>query len=135
MPVVGLQFSKILVEKINPVKGKVQVNNNVVIKDVEKTDLSMGASKQGALKFIFEFTALYEPKIANMTMNGFLTFFEKPEKVKELSDAWKKDKKLPKEVMSSVLNTILSRCNVEAMLFAREVNLPPPIPLPKVTVK
>jgi len=135
MPVVGLQFSKIVVEKFGPVKGKVQVNNNVALKDVEKTELTIGPVKHGALKFHFEFVANYEPKIANMTMNGFLTFFEKPEKVKEIVDGWKKDKKIPKDVMSSVLNTVLSRCNVEAILFAREVNLPPPIPLPKVTVK
>lgn len=135
MPVVGLSFNKIVIEKLNPVKGKVQVNNNVALKDVEKTDLSIGATKQGALKFIFEFTANYEPKIANMTMNGYLTFFEKPEKVKEIVDGWKKDKKIPKDIMSAVLNTVLSRCNVEALIFAREVNLPPPIPLPKVTVK
>jgi hypothetical protein len=135
MPIVGLAFNKIVVEKLNTVKGKVQVNNNVSLKDVEKTDLSIGPSKQNALKFHFEFTAKYEPKIANMTISGFLTFFDKPEKVKEILDAWKKDKKLPKETMSSVLNTVLSRCNVEALIFAREVNLPPPIPLPKVTVK
>jgi hypothetical protein len=135
MPVVGLQLSKIVVEKFGPVKGKVSVSNNVVLKDVEKTDLSIGATKQGALKFHFDFTANYEPKLGNITIIGFLTFFEKPEQVKEIAESWKKDKKIPKEVMSSVLNTVLSRCNVEAILFAREVNLPPPIPLPKVQIK
>jgi len=135
MPVVGLQFNKLLVEKFGPVKGKVEVKNNVIIKDVEQSDLKIGSTKQGALKFHFEFTAHYEPKIAELRFNGFLTFFEKPEKVKELAASWKKDKKLPKEVLSSVLNTVLSRCNVEALIFAREVNLPPPIALPKVQVK
>ena len=71
----------------------------------------------------------------DMTFIGFLTFVDEPKKIVDFIDSWKKDKKLPKEVMSSVLNTILSRCNVEAMLLSREVNLPPPIPLPKVTVK
>lgn len=135
MPVVGLSFGKIVVEKHKPVKGQIKVNNNVALKDVEKTDLQIGPNKQGAVKFHFEFTANYEPGIGDMTMNGFLTFVEKPEKVKEILDEWEKDKKLPKGIMSSVLNTILSRCNVEALIFAREVNLPPPISLPKVQVK
>lgn len=135
MPVVGMQFSKIVVEKFAPVKGKVQVNNNVALKDVEKTDMIMGPSKQGAIKFHFEFTAKYEPKIADITLIGFITFFEKPETVKEIVDGWKKDKKIPKETMSNILNTVLARCNVEAMLLSREVNLPPPIPLPKIQVK
>ncbi|MCX6708332.1 MAG: hypothetical protein NTW67_01620 [Candidatus Woesearchaeota archaeon] len=135
MPIVGMQFSKIVVEKFAPVKGKIQVNNNVALKDVEKTDMIMGTSKQNALKFHFEFTAKYEPKIADITLTGFITFFEKPETVKEIADGWKKDKKIPKETMSNILNTVLARCNVEAMILSREVNLPPPIPLPKIQVK
>ena len=135
MPVVGLSFNKIVIEKYGPVKGKIQVNNNVTLKDVEKTDLSIGTSKQGAVKFHFEFTAKYEPKLADMTILGFVTFMEKPEAITDMLEQWKKEKKLPKEVMSSVLNTIFSRCNVEALLFSREVNLPPPIPLPKVQIK
>ena len=87
------------------------------------------------MKFHFEFVANYEPKLGVMSMNGFLTFFDKPEKIKEIVDGWKKDKKVPKDIMSTVLNTVLSRCNVEALIFAREVNLPPPIPLPKIAVK
>jgi hypothetical protein len=135
MPVVGLQFSKILVEKFGLVKGKVSVSNNVVLKEVEKTDLAIGASKQGALKFHFEFAANYEPKLAKIMIIGYLTFIEKPEQVKSISESWKKDKKIPKDIMSTVLNVVLSRCNIEAILFAREVNLPPPIPLPKIQVK
>ncbi len=135
MPVVGLQFDKIVVEKHSPVKGKVTVNNNVAIQDVEKADVAIGASKQSALKFRFEFTANYEPKIATMILNGTLTFFETPEKSADIVKSWKKDKNVPKEVMTSVLNTILARSNVEAMVLSREVNLPPPIPLPKVNMK
>lgn len=135
MPVVGLSFDKILVEKHSAVKGKVTVNNNVAIQDVEQSDVAIGASKQSALKFRFEFTANYEPKIATMVLNGTLTFFETPEKASNIVKSWKKDKNVPKEVMSSVLNTILARSNVEAMVLSREVNLPPPIPLPKVNMK
>lgn len=135
MGVVGLQFDKIVVEKFGPIKGKITVNNNVVLTNVEKADLAIGSAKQNAVKFQFEFTANYEPKLALVSLRGFLTFFDKPDAVKDIVDGWKKDKKVPKDVMSSVLNTVLSRCNVEAMLLAREVNLPPPIPLPKVQVK
>ena len=46
-----------------------------------------------------------------------------------------KDKKIPKEVMTPVLNNILAKSNVEALVLSRELNLPPPIPLPKVEVK
>jgi hypothetical protein len=134
MTIVGLQINKINVEKLAPAKGKVSVNNNVAVKDVEKTDLTFGASKQDALKFTFEFKASYEPKIATMIFEGTVTYFDKPEQIETLYKGWKKDKKVPPEVMTPILNSILTRCNVEALLLAREVSLPPPIPLPRVKV-
>ena len=135
MTVVGLQINKILVEKFAPVKGKVSVNNNVAVKDVEKTDLTFGTSKQDALQFTYEFKAAYEPKIANMIFEGTVLYFDTPEKVEEINKGWKKDKTVPPEVMSGILNAILTRCNIEALLLSREVNLPPPIPMPRVNVK
>ncbi len=134
MTVVGLQINKILVEKLAPVKGKVSVNNNVAVREIEKTDLTFGTSKQDALKFTFEFKAAYEPKIANMTFEGEVTYFDKPEAIEEIFKGWKKDKKVAPEIMSNVLNSILTKCNIEALLLSREVNLPPPIPMPKVKV-
>ena len=133
MPVVGLSFNKIVVEKLGPAKGKVQVNNNVVLKDAEKTDLgAAGNSKQGAVKFHFSFTAKYEPKIADMLINGTLTYLDTPEAATKMVEQWKKEKKVPNDVMQQVLNTVFSRCNVEALILSREVALPPPIPLPKI---
>jgi hypothetical protein len=134
MTVVGLQINKIVVDKVAPVKGKVSVNNNVAVKDVEKTDLTFGTAKQDALKFSFEFKASYEPKIATITLEGTITYFDKPAVIDDLHKGWKKDKKVPPDVMTPVLNSILSRCNVEALILSREVNLPPPIPMPRVKV-
>ena len=131
----GLQFNKIVVEKIGPARGKIGVNSNVSLTDVTKTEFGFGKEKQDAVKFNFEFTSNYEPKIATITLNGSLVYLEKPAKVEELTKGWKKDKKVPKEVMTAVLNSILARCNIEALVLAREVNLPPPIPMPKVRVK
>ena len=45
---------------------------------------------------------------------------------------WKKNKAVPKDTMNEILNVILMRCNVEALILSRDVNLPPPIPLPKI---
>jgi len=37
--------------------------------------------------------------------------------------------------MSEILNIILTRCNIQALILARDINLPSPIPLPKVKVE
>ncbi len=134
MTVVGLQINKIVVDKVGPVKGKVSVNNNVAVKDVEKIDLTFGSSKQDALKFTFEFKAAYEPKIATITLEGTVTYFDKPATIEDIHKGWKKDKKVPPDVMTPILNSILTKCNVEALILSREVNLPPPIPMPRVRV-
>lgn len=130
-----MQFSKISVEKMNPLAGKVSINNNVTIKNLEKTQITLGKTKQDVLRFTYEYKADYEPKIALITLVGNLTYLEKPEKINELIKQWKKDKNLPKEILTPVLNSIYTKCNVQALVMAREINLPPPIQLPKVTLK
>lgn len=135
MTIIATNFTKISIEKSSSIKGKVSIANNVAIKNVEKTELAIGTAKQSALKFTFEFTVKYEPKVGNIVMNGELIFLEKPEKIGEIADEWKKTKKVPKEVMAPILNNVLTKCNVEALILSREINLPPPVQLPRVTVK
>jgi len=135
MTIIATNFTKIVVEKKSHARGKVSISNNVSIKNVETTDISIGASKQSALKFAFEFTAKYDPKIGEIVINGDLIFLEKPEKVTQIETDWKKTKKVPKEIMAPILNNILTKCNIEALILSKEINLPPPVQLPRVTVK
>lgn len=135
MTIIATNFTKISVEKKGAVKGKVSIANNVSIKNAEKTEIAIGSSKQEALKFTFEFVAKYEPNVGQTTLNGELIFLEKPDKIKEIADEWKKNKKVQKEVMAPILNNILTKCNIEALILSREINLPPPVQLPRVNVK
>ena len=70
--------------------------------------------------------------MGNITFEGEILYMADPKKNKEILSSWKKDKKLPKDLMGGLLNNILTRCNIKALIFSQEVNLPPPIPLPKV---
>jgi hypothetical protein len=133
--IIATNFTKIMVEKTKAAKGKLSISNNVAINNVEGSEIAVGATKQSSLKFTFEFTAKYDPGVGNIVLNGELIYLEKPEKVKEIAAEWKKTKKVPKEMMASVLNNILSKCNIEALILSREINLPPPVQLPRVNVK
>jgi len=133
MAIVGFDFTKLLVERKAPIKGKVNIKNNVSITKVEKATLSLGASKQAGLKFSFEFTAVYEPNLGKILIEGEVLDLQNDEKaVDQAVEDWKKDKKVKQEVMTPLLNSVLSKCNVQALLLSREINLPSPIPLPKV---
>jgi len=134
MAIVGFNFTKINVERKEMQKGKINISNNVAIKDVKPTDISLGKEKQDALKFTFEFTSRFEPKIGSILLGGDLLYLGDANKIKEVNEGWKKDKRVPKEIMGSILNTILAKCNIQALILSQEVNLPPPVPLPKVEI-
>ena len=133
--IVGVGISKIDAEKSAPIQGKVDIKNSTAIKTIEKQELTLGAAKQEALKFIFQFNTVYEPKIAHILLEGEVLFVDSKEKIEDVLKKWKKDKKVDPDVISPVLNSVLARTNVEALIIARELNLPPPIPLPKVEMK
>ena len=134
--IVGFGSTKLSVEKKESAKGKIDINNNVTIKDIQEDNFSLGKDKQqNVLRFIFEFTSKYEPNIGNILFEGELLYLEEPKKAKEIFTGWKKDKKVPKDLMAGLLNTILTKCNVQALILSQEVNLPPPIPLPKVQIQ
>ncbi len=132
MTIIGFNFKEIVVNKNEGVKGKINIKNNVSITDIKEQDLSLGDKSQSALKFIFEFESKYDPGLGGIILRGDLLFMESADKTKKILDDWKKSKKVPKDVMGGILNTVLSKCNIEALILSQKVGLPPPIPLPSV---
>ncbi len=133
MAVVGFNFTTIDVKKSDIGKGgKINISNNATIVGIEPLDVSFGKEKQNTLRVTFEFTSKYEPEIGNIFLAGSTIYMSDAKKSKEIMDGWKKDKKIPKDVWTEILNTILTKCNVQALILSQDVNLPPPIPLPKV---
>jgi len=135
MPIVGFNLEKINVEKKEPIKGQVKVKNNVSVKSVEGKELSLGNTTKQGLKFNFEFSIIYDPKIGNIFLQGSILYIEEEKKVKDILKNWKKDKKIPNDIMVELINTILMRCTVKTLAFAQEVNLPSHLPLPRVNQK
>jgi len=134
MPIVGFGLTKIVAEKISPVKGKVDIKNNVAVKDVLPADISFGKEKNNALKFQFEFTSSYEPGLGKISLEGDVLYMEDSSKIKEITESWKKEKKVPSDVMGAILNSILNKCNVQALILSQDINMPPPIPMPKISM-
>ena len=135
MPVVGFNFDRILVEKMNPIKKGIQVKNNMSIKNVEQQELLLGDKKEDVLKFSFEFSSNYEPKIGLVSIKGHILFLDKPEDIKKIMADWKKKKNIPQSLTAHLLNMVLMRCNVKTLILSQEVNLPPHIRLPTINPK
>ncbi len=134
MGVIGLAINKIVVERIAPVIGKINISNNATIKEIEKTELNVGTKKQDALRFLFEFKSNYEPNLAYVLLSGDVIWVDKQEEIDGIKKQWDTSKKINPEVMTQILNSVLSKCSIEALVFSRELNLPSPIPIPRVQV-
>ena len=134
MGIISFMFDKMSVEKTSSITGNVNINHNFNIKNVKKSDINIEGSK-ATLKLYFDFNVNYEPNIGNIQINGNLIYLDKEEELDKLDAQWKKEKRLPEDVTNLVANTILTKANVKALMLSQEVNLPPQIHLPKVTIK
>ncbi|MFC1728344.1 hypothetical protein ACFLZ7_02675 [Nanoarchaeota archaeon] len=135
MAIVGFNFNKITAEKKSAVKGKIKINNNVSIKDVSSMDFSIGSTKQKGLKYGYEFTAKFEPNLGSIVIQGDVLSLEEASKVDEILKQWKKSKKVGNEFMVPIMNTILSKCNIKALILSQDLNLPAPLQMPRVKAK
>lgn len=132
MAVIGFNFTRINAERKQPVTGQIKIANNMAIKKVEEHAIMLGKAKQEGLKFTFEFTSKYEPNIGDMLIVGEVIYINQPDRIKAIVSEWRKSKKVSKDVMTELLNSVLDKCNIQALTLSRDMNLPPPVPLPKV---
>jgi len=135
MPIIGIGLTKISAERTAMMPQKLNITNNVSLINVDKHDLSFGASKQEGVKCNFEFASKYEPDFALIKMNGEIILMEDPKKVKTIIEMWKKDKTIPPDTMTQVLGAALSKCSIQSIILSQDLNLPSPVPLPKIDVK
>ena len=134
MPIAGFEFTNINVEKQETAKGKINISNNVGIVDILKGDLKIGEGKQPGLKFLFSYRSQYDPGFAHIELKGTVHYLTNEKEAKEILDAWTKDRKVTKAVAEQVVNTILTKSNIQSIILSNTVNLPPPVPMPKVDI-
>ena len=133
MTTVGFKFNKMSAEKKNVSEQNIRIENNVGIINVEES--SVLDPKKSLLRFDFVFTCKYEPGLGNIELSGELVeMFEKDLSTKVL-ESWKNEKRLHQEIMAKILNSVLTRANIEAIIISRELGLPSPIAMPKVEIK
>ncbi len=132
MTVIGFQFNKMLAERHSTAKGKISIQNNVTVTSVETMPMVIKSEKQASAKVLFEFNSKYDPGVGVIELKGEVVWLDTKEKIQAMVAEWKKSKKLDKGVATPILNTIMSRANIEALFLSRDVNFPPPLQLPKV---
>ncbi|MEK6901432.1 MAG: hypothetical protein AABX37_03760 [Nanoarchaeota archaeon] len=131
MTIVKVSLHKVNAERsLNAKGGQIKINNNVSIKDVE--DMPFAVEGKRGLKFTFSFNCNYEPEIGKIEVEGQVLYVDDDQKVDEVKKGWKKDKRVPMDIMEQIVNAALHKGNIQAIKISEEVSLPSPLPLPKV---
>lgn len=130
MKIIGFNLSKILAEKKEKGPERLQINQNIDIKDIIKDKIQISENEILIIKFAF--TINYSEDFAKVEFEGSVIVSPEKNELKEFLKSWK-DKKIPEELRMPLFNFIMSKCNIKALNLEDDLNLPPHIPLPRIT--
>lgn len=131
MAILNFGFTKIHVEKYKKPSKQVNVKSGLNIKDVKESTVAKG-TEQKAFSIQFAFEASYQPSVGTIDLAGELLYLADKKQADEIESTWKEKKTLPKDLAYKVFNKILHHCNVEALILSKEIDLPPPMQMPKI---
>jgi len=77
----------------------------------------------------FQYTASYGP-VGVIKLEGSLLY--ENDDAKKISKEWKETRKMPNPVAGHIHTAVMHACVPEAVGIAKDLGLPPPIPLPQV---
>lgn len=129
MRIIGFNLSKILVEKKEKFPEKLQISQNINIKEIQKEKIPI--SDEEALKIDFQFTVSYSESFANLEFHGNIILLPSKEQLKSFLKSWK-EKEVPEDLRVPIFNFIMNKCNIKALSLEDELGLPLHIPMPRV---
>jgi len=132
MKILGMNITKISGERKNIIKGKIDVKQNIDIKDIEKQDIAI--SDKPGLKVEFEYSIKYEPKVADVEIKGSILVLDDKNESKDILKDWKK-KKINPIFKIPVYNYIIEKVSLKAINMEDELALPLHQPFPKIAPK
>lgn len=104
--------------------GHIRIDNTSSVTAI--TELS---DKEADIEF--RFTTSYGP-IGTIKIEGKIIF---EGNAPELASRWATTMNMPEDVANQVHNAIMHTCMPESVVIARDLHLPPPVPLPRVAIK
>jgi len=134
MTIVGFSFKKYDCERneVKEVKGNIEINHNISIENVSEISLNLGSGNTPSLKVDFVFSVVYSDSLGSVKIFGDVIFADTKEIIAETYKGWNSDKKLNSLVNEEILKFVYNKVSVQSILLADSLNLPSPIPLPKL---
>ncbi|MBW6451292.1 MAG: hypothetical protein K0B02_00995 [DPANN group archaeon] len=125
--------------KKRDIKGNIKINSHANIVDVKPiikkdTNSKSTINEYNAIVFFEHITTyiLDDSEIAGIKIRGRVIYEKGTE---DIIKTWTTDKKIDKKIIIPILNNILAKASVTALINATQINLPPPFQLPNVKTK
>ncbi len=132
MPIIGMNFRSMEAKRTKgESKGEIKVNSTPKITDMK--EINIASLNKKALSMSFEFSTKYDPQIAEIKIGGEIVYLA--EKNGPILNQWKKKKSLPENVSVEILNHLFRRCLLKIAYMADDLQLPPPVQIPRVKPK
>ena len=103
---------------------KVRIDHNSTISQISNI-------KENHASIDFQYTASYGP-VGMIKLEGVLLYENND--AKKITNEWQNTRKMPNDVASRIHTAVMHACVPEAVGIAKDLGLPPPIPLPQVKI-
>jgi hypothetical protein len=132
MAIIGMSFKTMEARREEEeIKAEIKVNSVPKINSLKEITVPTLGKK--VLSLAFEFVTSYDPRVGEIKIGGELLYLTPNNK--EILKQWEKEKKLPEAASLEVLNYLFRRCLLKVSNIAEDLQLPPPVPLPKIKPK
>ena len=101
---------------------QVRIDHNSTV-----TNIAVVKNKEATIDF--QYTASYGP-VGMIKMEGSLLY--ESDDADKVSKEWNETRKMPDQIASHIHTAVMHSCVPEAVGIAKNLGLPPPIPLPQV---
>ena len=109
---------------LNERPKKVRIDHNSSI-------TQMNSTKEKQTLIDFQYTASYGP-VGMIKLEGSLLY--ENDDAKKITSEWQNNRKMSGEIASRIHTAVMHACVPEAVGIAKNLGLPPPIPLPQVKI-
>ncbi|MCK5625534.1 hypothetical protein KAI11_01630 [Candidatus Bathyarchaeota archaeon] len=99
----------------------IQIGTNINVISIER-------EKQNTLKVPFVLSINYNPSISQINLKGSAYVVGEPKEIEKILKDHEQKKPPPPLIVQSIVNFAF----IESVLISRTLNVPPPIPLPKI---
>ncbi len=101
---------------------QVRIDHNSTV-----TNISINKDKEAIIDF--QYTASYGP-VGMIKLEGSLSY--QGDDAEKITKEWNETRKMPDQIASHIHTAVMHSCVPEAVGIAKDLGLPPPIPLPQV---